>query len=127
MVPAGGAPVVPAGNTGLAAGPVGAIRNPIMVFLVAGVTCGFFGLYSLYSIEGELNAFLGNGKKASILWFLFPLLPLLGMPKLIAEARAKAGTPVQGEGNLILYLLLGVYMIPNDANQIWQHLGARPS
>ncbi len=127
MVPMGSAPMAPVGSAGLApVGPVGTIRNPIVVFLLTGV-CFLIGLAQMRALEDELNAFVGNGKKASILWFLFPLIPVLGMPKLIAEARAKAGTPVQGEGNLILYIFLGPYMIPNDANQIWQHLGARSS
>lgn len=118
--------MVPMGNTSLAAGPVGTIRNPVVTMLIT-MVCFIAGFAQLKALEDELNAFVGNGKKASILWFLFPLIPLLGMPKLIGEARAKAGTPVQGEGNLILYILLGSYMIPNDANQIWQQLGARQS
>jgi hypothetical protein len=127
MVPMTSGPMVPMGQAGLAgAGPVGTIRNPVTV-LILSMVCFIVGLAQLRSLEDELNTFVGNGKKASILWFLFPLIPILGMPKLIAEARAKAGTPLQGEGNLIMYILLGPYMIPNDANQIWQHLGARPS
>ena len=119
MVPVSGQPM-------MGSGAVGTIRNPVGVVVLTMCTFGLYGLYTLYSIENELHAFLGDGKKASILWFLFPLLPLLALPKVVAQARAKAGTPAQGEGNLILYLLLGPYMIPTDTNQIWQHLGAQP-
>ncbi|MCS6899724.1 MAG: hypothetical protein NZX77_08130 [Polyangiaceae bacterium] len=125
MVLAGAGHMVPAGNMGLAApGPVGTIRNPVTTLLLC-LVCFPIGCVQLKALEDELNAFVGNGKKASILWLILPLIPVLGMPQLMAEARAKAGTPVQGEGNLLYYLFFGPYMIPKDANEIWRHLGAR--
>jgi len=108
-------------------GPPGAIRNPVMVAAISYMCCFLYGLHQLKEIEGELNRYLGKGQGGSIMWYLFALLPLLSMPKLIGEARAKAGTPTQGDGSLIMYLLLGIYMIPKDANEIWEQLGVKPT
>lgn len=107
-------------------GPLGTIRNPIMVFLISNICC-FYGLMQGKAIEAELKAYLGKPDGGSIMWFLFPLIPLLSMPALIGEARAKAGTPTQGNGSLFMYWLLGLYFIPKDANEIWEHLGVKAS
>ncbi len=114
------------GAAAMSGGAVGQIRNPVMVFLI-GYICVFYGLLQMRAIEGELNRFLGKGQDGSIMWFLFPLLPLLGMGKLIGEARAKAGTATQGDGSFIMYWLVGFYFITKDANEIWEKLGAKPS
>ena len=96
----------------------GTVRNPITMFLVS--SCCFpYVLFQYKQMEEELKAVAGNPGPGSILWFLFPLVPLLSMPKLIGEARAKAGTPTQGEGSLIMYLLLGPYFLTKDANEIF--------
>jgi hypothetical protein len=113
------------GAAGAAGGPIGQVRNPIMVMLV-GYICFLYGLMQMRAIDGELNKFLGRNQDGSILWFLFPLLPLLSMPKLMAEARAKAGTATQGNGSLIMYLLFGYFFITKDANEVWEKLGAKP-
>jgi hypothetical protein len=97
-----------------------------MLAAISYCCCPFWGIFQLYKLEGELNRYLGKGDGGSILWFLFGLIPLLGMPKLIGEARAKAGTATQGDGSLIMYLLLGIYAIPKDANEVWEKLGVQP-
>jgi hypothetical protein len=126
MVPMGGAPMQQMGGAGMAAGgPPGIIRNPVMVAAISYICCPFYGIWQLREIEGELNRYLGKNQGPSILWFMFALIPLLSMPKLIGEARAKAGTATQGDGNLIMYLLLGIYMIPNDVNEVWSKLGVQ--
>lgn len=110
---------------GAPAGPVGQIRNPVTLFLISCI-CFLYGLSQMRTMEGELNRFLGRNQDGSILWFLFPLIPILSMPKLIGEARAKAGTTTQGNGSLIMYLLLGYYFLTKDVNEIWERLGAKP-
>ena len=111
-----------------AGGPPGQIRNPIMVLLITAM-CGClpYGMYQCMKIQEELNRYLGKNEGGSVMWFLFPLLPTLAMPKLIAEARAKAGTATQGEPGLLGYLFLGFYLFPKDANEIWERLGVRAS
>ena len=115
----------PQGSGGLQAGAPGTFRNPTTMLLY-NFCCAPYGIYQLYQLEGELKRYLGRAEGPSILWFLFTLIPLLGMPKLIGEARAKAGTATQGDGSLIMYLLLGMYMIPKDANEVWEKLGVLP-
>lgn len=127
MQPGYGGVQGPAGGGMQSGGPPGAIRNPVMVAAISYMCCFLYGLHQLKEIEGELNRYLGKGQGGSITWYLFALLPLLSMPKLIGEARAKAGTPTQGDGSLIMYLLLGIYMIPKDANEIWEQLGVKPT
>lgn len=91
--------------------------------------CGagvFYGMHQLRTIEGELHVMLGHKEKeGNILWYLFALIPLLSMPKLIAEARARVGTQTQGEPGLLGYLFLGVYLITKDATEIFQTARAR--
>jgi hypothetical protein len=120
--PGGGGPIQPGGG-----GPLGKIRSPVMLVLVGYMCCPYYSLYQLALVESELNAYLGKPAGMNWLWLLFPLLPLLSMGKLVGEVRAKAGTPTQGEGSLIMYWLLGFYTIPKDVNEIWEHLGVRPS
>jgi hypothetical protein len=116
------APYTPPGALAL---PNGTIRNPVTVLLLSSF-CFWVGWNQLRLIETELNRLVGKTEQGSILWLLFPLIPLLGMPKLIAAARARAGTATQGEPNLVLYLFLGPYSLPKDANEIWAALGSRP-
>lgn len=123
MAPMGGAPMVPAGGAPGGGAP-GQIRNPIMVFLI-GYICCFYAMFQLKEIEGELRRYTGKGDSGSILWFIFPLIPLLGMGELVGAARAKAGTATQGNGSFIMYWLLGMYFIPKDANEVWERLGVQ--
>jgi hypothetical protein len=108
-------------------GPPGTIRNPVVNTLITFMCCPYYGLFQCMKVEEELNRFVGKNSGGSILWFLFALIPILSMPKLIGEARAKAGTPTQGDGSLIMYLLLWPFAVPKDANEIWEHLGVKPS
>jgi hypothetical protein len=138
MVPAGGSAMAPMGGGGmapmggggggpLAAGPPGVIRNPMVALAVTCFCCPWFGFFQCMKAEEELNKFLGKSQGGNILWLLFPLIPALAMPKLIAEARAKAGTPAQGEGNLVGYIFLASYLFLKDANEIWESQGVKPS
>jgi hypothetical protein len=110
---------------GALASPIGTPRNPVTVLLLSSF-CLWVGLNQLRQIETDLNRFVGKNEPGSILWLLFPLIPLLAMPKLIAAARARAGTATQGEPSLPLYLFLGPYALPKDANEIWAAAGSRP-
>lgn len=113
--PGGG--MAPAGPGGL--GPKGTVRNPVQVTLISMFCCFYYGLFQCMKAEEEVNKFLGKSEGGSILWMLFPLIPALSMPKLIAEARAKAGTPTQGEGSLIMYIFLPYYAFTKDVNELW--------
>jgi hypothetical protein len=103
-------------------GPRGEVRNPMMVLLVSLFCCPWYGLWQCMKAEEEVNRFLGKSEGGSILWLLFPLIPALSAPKLIAEARARASTPTQGEGNILLYIFVPYYSFIADVNELW---GAR--
>ena len=95
-----------------------AARNPTTITLISVFCCFYYGLFQCMKTEEELNNFLGKSAGGNILWMLFPLIPALSMPKLMAEARARAGTPAQGEGSLIMYILLPYYAFIKDANEV---------
>ena len=108
-------------------GPIGKMRNPVMVVVLTYVTCGIYGIISLLSMIGELKAFRQKNDLSPIL-FLLPVIGLLEMIKLpakVLEAKRMAGVPNAQEPNVILYLFLGIYMLPADLNEIWQVASAK--
>ncbi len=122
-MPPGGAPMVPAG----AHGPVGNIRNPIVTLLVSWV-CFIYAIISLWSMIGELNAFRQRDPVNQIFLFI-PILNLItiwGLPAKVLEAKQMAGVPNASVPHPILYLLLGLYFLPTDLNEVWQAAGGRP-
>jgi hypothetical protein len=108
-------------------GPIGKTRNPVMVVVLTYVTCGIYGLIAILAMIGELKAFRQKDDLNPIM-FLLPVISLLEMIKLpakILDAKRMAGVPNAQEPNVILYLLLGIYMLPADLNEIWQVASAR--
>lgn len=95
--------------------------------LISMFCCPYFGLFQCMKAEEELNAFLGKGGGGNILWLFFPLIPVLSITKLVAEARAKAGIATQGEPNMIGYFFVAPYLLLKDANEIWESQGVKPS
>jgi hypothetical protein len=108
-------------------GPIGKMRNPIMVVVLTWVTCGLYGIVALFSMLGELKAFRQKNDINAIL-FLLPVIGWLEMIKLpakVLDAKRMAGVPNAQEPNVILYFLLGIYMLPADLNEIWQVASAK--
>jgi hypothetical protein len=108
-------------------GPIGKTRNPVMVVVLTYVTCGLYGIIALLSMLGELKAFRQKDDINPIL-FLLPIISLLELIKLpakVLEAKRMAGVPNAQEPNVILYVLLGIYFIPADLNEVWQAASAR--
>jgi hypothetical protein len=114
---------------GALSAPPGEIRNPTTITLITLFGCGigaYYGLHQCRLIEGELKKMLGRpDTEGNILWYIFGLIPILSMPALVAEARARVGTQTQGAPGLIGYLFGWFYLIPNDANEIFQAAGRR--
>lgn len=108
-------------------GPIGKMRNPVMVFVLTYVTCGIYGIIAMFSMLGELKAFRQKDDINPIL-FLLPIISILELIKLpakVLEAKRMAGVPNAQEPNVILYFLLWIYFLPADLNEVWQAASAR--
>ena len=103
-------------------GPIGTTRNPIMLFVIAFVTCGLGGLYYTYAMAKELKEFLQTDEINPIFMLIFPLnlLLTLKLPGFVLEAKKRAGVPNPTEPSLIMYLFLILWVFPNDLNEIWE-------
>jgi hypothetical protein len=105
-------------------GPVGTTRNPIMV-LAIGIICAFYALWQLWGMLNELKAFRQKDDLNPIFFFI-PILGLIEMwklPEKVLDAKRMAGIPNPEVPQPILYLLLGIYFLPTDLNEIWQAAG----
>jgi hypothetical protein len=45
------------------------------------------------------------------------------LPEKVLDAKRMAGIPNPEVPQPIMYLLLGIYFLPNDLNEIWQGAG----
>ncbi len=107
-------------------GPIGTTRNPIVVVLLSSV-CFIYGLVVFFGMLGELKAFRQKDDINAIL-FLIPILNLLELMKLsekVTEAKKMAGCANPQAASPILYLLLGIYFLPADLNEVWQAAGGQ--
>lgn len=118
MVHAGG----PAPITG-PHGPIGKTRNPVMVTVIS-MICFVYALLQLIQMLGELKAFRQKDD-INLIMFFIPILNLLEMMKLsdkVAEAKRMAGSNKPAASG-ILYILLGIYFLPADLNDVWEAAG----
>jgi hypothetical protein len=122
----GAAPIVRSGG---ATGPIGKERNPVMV-LVIGYICFIYAFIQLWQMLNELRAFRQKDDPNPIL-FLVPILNLIELwklPEKVLDAKQMAGVPNPTVPQPILYLLLWIYFLPADLNEIWKAAGGgRPS
>lgn len=108
-------------------GPIGKMREPVMVLILSFVTCGIYGIISMLSMLSELKAFRQKNDIQPIL-FLLPVISLIEVIKLpakVLDAKRMAGVPNAQEPNVIVYLFLTLYMLPADLNEIWQVASAK--
>jgi hypothetical protein len=117
-----GAPV-PRGNHG----PVGNIRNPIVVLLL-GYVCFFYLFFVLWSTLNELKAFRQRDDLNPIMFFLpiIGILEMLKLPAKVLEAKQMAGVPNAQVVHPVLYLFLWPYFFVNDLNEVWTAAGGGP-
>jgi hypothetical protein len=105
-------------------GPVGNVRNPIVVLLL-GYVCFIYLFFVLWSTLNELKAFRNRDDISPIMFFL-PIIGLLEMWKLpgkVLEAKQMAGVPNPQVPHPVLYLFLWPYFFVADLNEIWQAAG----
>jgi hypothetical protein len=119
------------GPAGMAApgarGPVGTVRNPIMV-LVLSMVCFVYAIIAMWSMLNELKAFRGKDDINPIFMFI-PILNIIliwGLPAKVLEAKQMAGVPNAQVVHPILYLLLGTYFFPADLNEVFQAASGGP-
>jgi len=108
-------------------GPIGETRNPIMVLAIS-IICGFYAIWQLWKMLNELKAFRGKDDINPIFFFI-PILGLLEMwklPEKVLDAKRMAGIPNPEVPQPIMYLLLGIYFLPNDLNEIWASASGSP-
>ena len=124
--PGMGGPMVHAGHAAMTGphGPIGKMRNPVMVFVLAKVTCGIYGILQGFQMINELKAFRQKDD-INLIMFLIPVLGLLEMMKLadkVAEAKRMAGSNKPAASG-ILYIFLGLYFLAADLNDCWEAAG----
>jgi hypothetical protein len=127
MVQAGGAALAPQGYVQPGVAGKGPIRNPIVVTLLCMVTCGLYGIFTIYSMMSELKAYLN--KQEIVPWHIF--VPILGiivmlgkLPGWVTEAKQRAGSKNQQSSGPLLYFLLFPYFFTKDMNDVWDPTGA---
>lgn len=104
-------------------GPIGETRNPVMVAVISYV-CFIYGILQFVKMLGELKAFRQKDD-INLIMFFIPILNLLEMMKLsdkVAEAKRMAGSNKPAASG-ILYILLGIYFLPTDLNDVWEAAG----
>ncbi len=118
----GAAPIVPTGPHG----PIGNVRNPIVTFLLSYV-CFIYAIFALWSMVNELKAFRQKDDINPIMIFI-PIMNIIfiwGLPAKVLEAKQMAGVPNASVPHPILYLLLGLYFLPADLNEVFQAAGGQ--
>ncbi len=102
-------------------GPIGTVRNPIMVFLLSSI-CFIYGMVAFFSMIGELKAFRKKDDINLIMFFIpiLNILELLKLPAKVSEAKQMAGAANPNAASPLLYFLLGIYFLPADLNEVWE-------
>jgi hypothetical protein len=132
----GGAPMAPMGGGGPMgpSGPKGEVRSPVTVALIS-FFCSFYYLYWFYfKVLPELKANLGKSDEElnptkelimGLICFIFSILTIMKVGKLIQEAQARAGRPnPEDKGTMYLIMMfvffpIAPYMIQTELNKIW--------
>ncbi len=114
--PMGGPPM---GGGGM--GPIGTVRNPIMVAVIS-YFCFIYMIIVLFGMLNELKAFRRRDDINPIMFFIpiLGLLEMLKLPEKVLEAKRMAGVPNAQVVHPVLYLFLWIYFMPLDLNEIWQ-------
>lgn len=98
--------------------------------LVIGSICFVYAIIQLWGMLNELRAYRQKDDLNPIFFFI-PILGLIEMwklPEKVLEAKQMAGVPNPSVPHPVLYLLLGIYFLPADLNEVWKAAGGgRPS
>lgn len=100
-----------------------------MVF-VLGSLCFIYGFLQFYKMFAELRDFRQKEDPNPIFIFIpiLNIIELLKTPDRVLEAKRLAGIQNPTTPHFILYWFLGLYILPNELNEVWQAAsGGRPS
>lgn len=114
--PMGQQPMMAAGQ-----GPVGTTRNPIVVTLIS-IICGFYWLYAGFMMLKELKEYL-QSDDINPIFIIIPILNLIVMWQAADwtyQAKQRAGVVNAEQTHPVFYLVLGVYFLPRDLNEVWE-------
>jgi hypothetical protein len=93
--------------------------------LVIGYLCFVYALIQLWQMLNELKEFRQKDDLNPIFFFI-PILGLIEMwklPEKVLDAKRLAGVPNPSVPHPVLYLLLGIYFLPADLNEVWNAQG----
>jgi hypothetical protein len=118
----------------------GEVRNPIMMFLFAWLSCGLYNLYFTHKAASELKAYLGNEDVNPMVITVISLLTChfwggFQVGKLIMEAQQRAGVPNPVDKGLIAGVLnmftcitgFGNKLLQDELNKVWETGGGAPA
>ncbi len=98
-----------------------------MVTVLTTVTCGLYGIFTIYAMMSELKAYLN--REEIVPWHIF--VPILGiivmlgkLPGWVTEAKQRAGSRNPQSSGALLYFLLFPYFFTKDMNDVWDPTGA---
>jgi uncharacterized membrane protein YidH (DUF202 family) len=133
--PAQGMQPSPGGRAGLYS--IGEKRDPIMVLVLAFVTCGIYGIYEIYMISSEIRDALGradvNPTMDVVLGIftcgLYFIYLAYRYPQLILEMQDRVRLP-RNDISLVSIILavcglsiVSLFMIQTELNKIWEASG----
>lgn len=98
--------------------------------LVIGYICFIYALIQLWGMLNELKAFRQKDDINPIFFFIpiLGLIELWKLPEKVLDAKRLAGIQNPSVPHPALYLLLWIYFLPADLNEVWKAAGgARPS
>ena len=126
------APPPPGGAS--ASGPLGAIREPLMVAILSIITCGIYALYWYYKSFEEMKEHSGEGLGGVVgvlLAFFCGIITIFVFPAEIANLYKRDGresplSALAGLWNLIPLLGFFIYVFKTQGalNEYWESKGA---
>ena len=110
----------------------GEVRNPVTVLILVYVTCGFYAIYWLYLLMGELNAGLGREEfpivKELVLTFvtcgIWGLWLQWRIANAVVELQKAWGVEPEMEATILFvlnFVYVGPLFIQKSVNNAWEN------
>lgn len=115
-------PSTPPGSL-IATGPVGPVRNWMMVAFLSYCCGGLGAVYYLWTFAKELNAFRQQSDVNFIMLLFW--VGFLSFPEKVLDAKRLAGVSSPSASSGIAYMFLWPILLTKDLNEIYQAAGPR--